>query len=117
MFVKISLAATFFLMMGAPLAGASEGTRPIAMSALRTSRSLDRSPSIVVAQNDQSSDSADSDSDSSDSDDSDKDSESGDNEQSAGNDQTDQNAQQQAPESDAGQVPLNAYPQQMNPNQ
>jgi hypothetical protein len=122
MFVKVSLAAAFFLMMGAPLAGASESARTSAISTLCDSRSLDRS-SIVVAQDD-SSDSANSDNDSGDSKDSadkddkdDKDDEDSDNEQSA---QTDQNAQQQAPDADAGeagQLPLNAYPHQVNPNQ
>lgn len=128
MFAKISLAAAFFLMMWAPLAGASESARPIATPALHTSMSLDRSPGIVVAQDDQSNDSADSDSDSSDSNDSNNDSDSsdsGDSDQSAGNDQADQqNAPAppvfQAPDSDAGeagQVPQNAYPQPVNPNQ
>jgi hypothetical protein len=125
MFVKISMASAFFLMvllmMGAPFASASESACAIAISATHSSISLEGSRRVVIAQNDQSSDSADSDSDSSDSDKEDKDdedSDSGDTEQSAGNDQTDQNAQQQAPESDAGQVPLNAYPQpQVNPNQ
>ena len=124
MFAKVSLAAAFFLMVGAPLAGASESARPIEASALHTSISLHESESIVVAQNDQSSDSADSDNDSSDSNDSDNDSDNGDSEQSGGTDQADQQAAGaqgfRAPDSDAGdagQVPLNAYPQQVNPNQ
>jgi hypothetical protein len=124
MFAKISLAAAFFLMMGAPFAGASENARPIERSALRTSISIHESGSIVVAQDAQSNDSADSDNDSSDSSD-DNDNDSGDTEQSAGADQSDQPAIGvqgfRAPDSDAsdaGQVPLNAYPQQqVNPYQ
>jgi hypothetical protein len=124
MFAKISLAAAFFLMVGAPLAGASESARPIETSALHSSISLHQSESIVVAQNDQSNDSADSDSDSNDSND-DNDNDNADSERSAGTDQSDQQAAGaqgfQAPDSDAsdaGQVPLNAYPQQqVNPNQ
>jgi hypothetical protein len=119
MFVKVSLAAAFFLMVGAPFAGASESARPIAISTLFNSRSLNESRIIVVAQDD-SSDSADNDNDSSDSSDADKDSDSdsdkdGDSDSDQNADQ--QNAQQQAPDPDAGQVPLNAYPQQVNPNQ
>ena len=123
MFVKIGMAAAFFLMVGAPLAGASESARTIAISGLHTPMSLHESASIVVAQDAQSSDSADSDSDSSDSND-DNENDNGDSSQSAGNDQSDQQAAApqgfQAPDSDAsdaGQVPLNAYPQQVNPNQ
>jgi hypothetical protein len=124
MFAKVSLAAAFFLMVGAPLAGASESTRPIERSALHTSISIHESGSIVVAQDAQSNDSADSDSDSNDSND-DNDNDSGDSEQSAGTDQGDQQAAApqgfRAPDSDAndaGQVPLNAYPQQqVNPYQ
>ena len=122
MFVKVSLAAAFFLMVGAPLAGASESAWTIAISGLHTPTSLHESASIVVAQDAQSNDSADSDNDSSDSND-DNDNDNGDSAQSAGNDQSDQQAatpQSEAPDSDssdAGQVPLNAYPQQVNPNQ
>ena len=124
MFARLSVAAAFFLMVGAPLAGASESTQPIAISALHTSIPLHESASIVVAQDAQSSDSADSDNDSSDSNDSDNDSDNSDSEQSAGTDQSDQQAAGaqgfRAPDSDASdaeQVPLNAYPQQVNPNQ
>jgi hypothetical protein len=141
MFAKISLSLTaasilmVALMIGAPLAGASEGARPIAISALHTSISVDRSPSIVVAEDDdQSSDSADSDksvsSDSSDSSDSANDNQNDDSDQNGDSDQMNQqnagNVQQaapqvfQAPDSDAGeagQAPLNSYPQQVNPNQ
>ena len=123
MFAKISLAAAFFLMVGAPFAGASENARPIERSALHTSISIHESGSIVVAQDAQSNDSADSDNDSSDS--SDDNDDNGDNVQSAGADQSDQPAIGaqgfRAPDSDAsdaGQVPLNAYPQQqVNPYQ
>jgi hypothetical protein len=144
MFAKISLSLTaasilmVALMIGAPLAGASEGARPIAISALHTSISVDRSPSIVVAEDDdQSSDSADSDksdssdsSDSNDSSDSANDNQNDDSDQNGDSDQMNQqnagNVQQaapqvfQAPDSDAGeagQAPLNSYPQQVNPNQ
>ena len=123
MFAKISLAAAFFLMMGAPFAGASESARPIERSALHTSISIHESGSIVVAQDAQSNDSADSDNDSSDS--SDDNDDNGDNVQSAGADQSDQPAigaqgfrVPDSDASDAGQVPLNAYPQQqVNPYQ
>ena len=83
MFGRVSLAAAFFLMVGTPLAGASESAQPIERSALHTSISLHESGSIVVAQDAQSSDSADSDNDSSDSSD-DNDNENGDSEQSGG---------------------------------
>jgi hypothetical protein len=138
MFAKISLSLTaasilmVALMIGAPLAGASEGARPIAISALHTSISLDRSPSIVVAEDDdQSSDSADSDnSDSNDSSDSANDNQNDDSDQNGDSDQMNQqnagNVQQAAPQvfqapdsevGEAGQAPLNSYPQQVNPDQ
>ena len=124
MFVKIGLAAAFLMMIGAPHAGASESARPLAISPAYDWMSIHESERIVVAQDAQPNDSADSDSDSNDSSD-DNDNENGDGEQSAGTEQADQQATAppvfQAPDSDAsdaGQVPLNAYPQQqVNPNQ
>lgn len=130
MFVKISLTLTaaFFAMAAligrAPLASASEGAPPIAVSASHTSIALVRLHGIVVAQAEPSGDSADNDSnsDSSDSNDSASDNQNDDNEQSSDNDQMDQQTdpQVQAPETDAGeagQLPMNSYPQQVNPNQ
>lgn len=143
MFAKISLIMTaasvlmLALIVAVPLAGASEGARPRAMSAAHTSILLGRSQSMVVAEDDSSSDSADSDSssDSNDSNDSANDNQNGnsdpndDSDQSSDSDQMDQqNAgnQQAMPQvfrapdpaaGEAGQLPLNSYPAQVNPYQ
>jgi len=132
MFAKITLSVTaafivmVALMVGTPFAGVSEGARPIAITGAHTSISLDRSPSMVVAEDALSSDSgdSDSDSDSSDSSESANDNQNGDSDQmdqqNAGNQQVAPRVLQE-PDSDAGeagQAPaLNSYQQQVNPNQ
>jgi hypothetical protein len=101
-------------------------------SARRSDLSRDQSPGIVVAENDQSNESADADSDSeSDSKDSDDETTAEDKDDSNDGDQTEQQSAgnaQVAPQfqngdndaSDAGkagQAPVNPYPQQINPYQ
>ena len=126
MFAKVSLAAAFFLMVGAPLAGASEGARPTKIFSAISSAPA--SPRIVVAQEAQFGDSAgDSNSDSNDSSDSDNSQnadgdQNGDGNQNGDSNQTDQQSMgaqgYQAPDFDAGEAgQLNSYPQQVNPNQ
>src|SRR5271168_797874 len=133
MFGKMSLVAAFFLMAGAPLAGASEGARPSTMSSAMSPAifSAHTSSIIVIAQEAQPSDGADSanNGDSNDSSDSDSDSQNadqnGDSDQNSDSNQTDQQnlgAPQgyQAPDSNdggAGQLPSYSFPQQVNPNQ
>ena len=109
------------LMMAVP--GISHATA----SAHRADLSRDQSPGIVVAENDQSNESADADKDSdSDSKDSDDETTAEDKDDSNDGDQTEQqsagnaqvNPQFQNGDNDAGeaeQAPMNPYPQQINP--
>jgi hypothetical protein len=133
MFLKVSLIAAFgFLLMGAVNpASASEGAEPIAMPAVRTLSSAtsaalgarDRA-GIVIAEAEQSNDSAESDSDS-DSNDPDDQAENSDQDRQDQQDQMDQQnagnqnqygAQGYQPPN-AGEIQQNPFPQAVNPYQ
>lgn len=118
--ISLSLIAACALTTAAPVLAASKSAAPTTICSGNAVRSVDRS-SIVVAQADPSADAteSDGDGDSNDSGDTADNGQNGDGNQNGDNDQTDQqNAAQQDSAGDSDQAqPLNAYPQQANPNQ